>query len=271
MSEQPESTLEIVEEGIALVTLNRPDRLNAITRRGAMELARLLRELRQRDDVKAVVFTGAGKAFCAGLDLAADGGGETQEISLQGRPRHVRRSPLWGFGDVTRAIVELDKPIIAAIRGPAVGAGLAYALAMDRRIGDTTARLGAVFVRRGLAPDCGISYFLPRIVGLSRALWMVTTGVILDAHQAKDMGILDEVVEEGQALDAAIQYARGIARGASVAIELARRAIYKALSATLEEALAYEEFAGIAAATTEDAREGVQAFLEKREPNFRGL
>jgi len=271
VSEQPEATLEIVEGSIALVTFNRPERLNAITRQGAMELARLLRDLRNRDDIKAVVFTGAGRAFCAGLDLSPDEGGETEEISARGRPRYVRRSPLWGFADVTRAIVELDKPVIAAIRGPAVGAGLAYALAMDRRIGDTTARVGAVFVRRGLAPDCGISYFLPRIVGLSRALWMVTTGAVLDAFQAKEMGLLDEVVVEGKAVEAALQYARGIARGASVAIELARRAIYKSLSATLEEMLAYEEFAGITAAATEDAREGVRAFLEKREPNFRGL
>jgi 2-(1,2-epoxy-1,2-dihydrophenyl)acetyl-CoA isomerase len=258
-----------VDDGVAVVTINRPQRLNSVTRTAAHQLAQTLWGLRDRDDVKAVVLTGAGKAFCAGLDLSSEDA-SSPELRVEGRPRYVVRSPLWGFGDVTRAIVGVDKPVIAAIAGPAVGAGLAFALAADRRIAESTARLSAIFVRRGLAPDCGLSYFLPRIVGLPKALWMVTTGVLLGAQEALAMGLVDEVVEEGRALEAALRYARQFARGASVAVELARRAIYKSLSSNLEEMLLYEEFAGMTAAQTEDAREGLAAFLEKREPNFRG-
>jgi 2-(1,2-epoxy-1,2-dihydrophenyl)acetyl-CoA isomerase len=167
-------------------------------------------------------------------------------------------------------IVEVEKPVIAAIPGPAMGAGLAFALACDRRVGDTKARMCAAMVRLGFSPDCGITYFLPRITSLSIALMMVETGKILDAEEAHKAGLLDELVPEGEALAAALRYAKELARGPSVAIDLARRCIYKSLTATLDEILDYEAVAGTMSSDTQDAREGTQAFIEKRKPVFKG-
>jgi 2-(1,2-epoxy-1,2-dihydrophenyl)acetyl-CoA isomerase len=265
-----------VDEDVGIVTLNRPDRLNAVHREMAAHLVDLFREIRQRDDVRAVVLTGAGRAFCAGADLSGVDEDATSATSANAAPserpvpRTQKKSPVGGFAEFTRAIVGVDKPVIAAMRGPAVGAGLAYALAADRRIADPTVRVSAIFVRRGLAPDCGISYFLPRIAGLSTALKMATTGAMLDAEAAKEAGIIDELVAEGEALPTALRYAKELAKGASVAVDLARRGIYKSLSATLDEMLAYEDFSAGTAAATKDAEEGIQAFLEKRQPQFKG-
>jgi 2-(1,2-epoxy-1,2-dihydrophenyl)acetyl-CoA isomerase len=167
-------------------------------------------------------------------------------------------------------IVEVDKPVIAAINGPAMGAGLAFALACDRRIGDAKARMCAAMVRLGFSPDCGITYFLPRIVSLSTALMMVETGRILDAAECHKVGLLDELVPEGEALNAALKYAKELAQGPSVAIDLARHCIYKSLTSTLDEILDYEAVAGTMSAATHDAREGTQSFVEKRKPVFKG-
>lgn len=261
-----------VRDGVALVTLNRPDRLNSVHRKMAERVVALFGEYARRDDVRAIVLTGAGRNFCAGADLsmvedesAVAMGGEAPPA-----PRADRKAPMGSFAEVTRAIVRVDKPVIAALAGPTVGAGLSYALACDRRIADRTARMSAIFVRRGLAPDCGMSYFLPRIAGVPMALHMVTTGAMLDAEQARSAGLIDELVDEGGALTAAMDYASQIARGASLAIDLARRGIYRSLTSTLEEALAYEDFSAGVAAASADAQEGIQAFIEKREPNFRG-
>jgi 2-(1,2-epoxy-1,2-dihydrophenyl)acetyl-CoA isomerase len=168
-------------------------------------------------------------------------------------------------------IVEVDKPVIGAISGVAVGAGLAIALACDRRFADEKSRFSAIFVRRGLGADVGITWFLPRIVGLSRALQMVETGMMLDAQTAKDFGIVDELVDQGQALDAAMDYARELARGASVAVDINRRLVYKSLTSTLEEMLDYDAIAATLTAMTSDAKEGTTAFMEKRDAQFKGV
>jgi 2-(1,2-epoxy-1,2-dihydrophenyl)acetyl-CoA isomerase len=131
--------------------------------------------------------------------------------------------------------------------------------------------MSAAMVRLGFAPDCGITYFLPRIARLPVALNMITTGVILEAEECYKEGLIDELVEEGAALGAAMDYARKLARGPSVAIDLARHFIYKSLNSTLEDMLRYEGVAAVMSAMTEDAREGTAAFLEKRRPNYRGL
>jgi enoyl-CoA hydratase/carnithine racemase len=167
-------------------------------------------------------------------------------------------------------IVEVDKPVIAAIHGPAMGAGLAYALACDRRFADKTTRMCAAMVRLGFAPDCGITWLLPRVTSLSTALRMVETGDILDAEESYKEGLIDVLVEEGKALEAAMEYARKLARGPSVAVDLARRFVHKALVSTLDEMLDYEAVAATMSAHTEDAREGTKAFVEKRKPQFKG-
>ena len=209
-----------VGDGVGVVTLNRPDRLNAVNWNMASELVALFRDLRRRDEVRVIVLTGAGKAFCSGGDAEwLSGSGERGIPGLSSAPleRYQRKTPAGPFAEFTRMIVEVEKPVIAAITGPAMGAGLAYALACDRRFADRSARLCAAMVRLGFAPDCGITYFLPRITSLSMALMMVETGKILDAEEAHKTGLIDELVEDGQALAAATEYARRLAAGPSVA------------------------------------------------------
>jgi len=261
-----ESVLFDVQDGVGLITLNQPDKLNAMTRAMAARTGAILYECRARDDVRALVLTGAGAAFCAGAQLS----GARDGSAAQAEDRFTRKMPIAVFADVTRAIVDVDKPVIAALSGPAVGAGLSYATACDRRIGDKTVRMAAIFVRRGLHPDCGISFFLPRLVGLPMALHMVETGIMLDAERARTAGLLDEVVEQGMALQRAIEYAAELARGPSLAVDLARRAIYRSLTATLDEMLYFEGFGASVANRSNDAAEGIRAFLERREPRFQG-
>jgi 2-(1,2-epoxy-1,2-dihydrophenyl)acetyl-CoA isomerase len=262
-----------VKDGVGVVTMNRPERLNAVNWALATDLVALFRDLRFRDEVRVIVLTGAGKAFCSGGDAEwLSGGGDRGIPGLSEAPleRYQRKTPAGPFAEFTRMIVEVEKPVIAAIAGPAMGAGLAYALACDRRIGDANARLCAAMVRLGFSPDCGITWLLPRITSLSTALMMVETGKILDATEAYNSGLLDELVEEGQALATAMDYAKKLAAGPSVAVDLARRCVYKALTSTLDEILDYEAVAGTMSAHTEDAREGTKAFVEKRKPVFKG-
>ncbi len=262
-----------VDEGVGIVTLNRPDRLNAIHWEMARDLVELFRDLRHRDDVRVLLLTGAGRAFCAGGDAEwISGGGDRGLPGLSDVPleRYQRKTPAGPIGEFTRMIVDVDKPVIAACTGAVMGAGLAFALACDRRIADTTTRWSAAMVRLGFAPDCGITYFLPRVTRLSTALMMVETGRILGAEEAHREMLIDELVEEGQALPAALEYAKKLARGPSVAVDLARRFIYKSLNSTLEEMIDYEAVAATMSAHTADAKEGTSAFLEKRKAVFKG-
>ena len=265
-----------VAEGVGIVTINRPEKLNAVTWEMASSLVDMFRDLRFRDEVRTIVLTGAGRGFCAGGDASFVSG--TGDRPLPGladdasriMPRYQRKTPAGPFAEFTRTIVEVEKPVIAAIAGPAMGAGLAYALACDRRIADKKARMCAAMVRLGFSPDCGITYFLPRLTNLSTALMIVETGKILDADEAYKYGLIDELVEEGQALPTALQYAKELAKGPSVGIDLARRCIHKSLTSTLDEILDYEAVAGTMSACTQDAREGTKALLEKRKPAFKG-
>jgi 2-(1,2-epoxy-1,2-dihydrophenyl)acetyl-CoA isomerase len=262
-----------VEDGVGVVTLNRPERLNAVNWELATDLVQLFRDVRTRDEVRVLVLTGAGRAFCSGGDAEWLSGSADRGIpglSEAVLERYQRKTPAGPFAEFTRMIVEVEKPVIAAISGPAMGAGLAYALACDRRFADATARMSAAMVRLGFSPDCGITYFLPRITSLSTSLMMVETGQILGAEEAHKAGLIDELVAEGQALPAAMAYAKKLAAGPSVAVDLARRCIHKALNSTLDEILDYEAVAGTMSAHTVDAREGTKAFVEKRKPVFKG-
>jgi len=262
-----------VQDSVGVVTFNRPDRLNAVNWELATDLVDLFRALRHRDDVRAIVLTGAGRAFCSGGDagwLSGSGDRGIPGLSELTLARYQRKTPAGPFAEFARMIIEVDKPVIAAIHGPAMGAGLAYALACDRRFADKTARMCAAMVRLGFAPDCGITWLLPRITSLSTALRMVETGDILEAEECHREGLIDVLVDEGQALHAATQYARKLANGPSVAIDLARRFVFKGLTATFDEMLDYEAVAATMSAHTEDAREGTKAFVEKRKPEFKG-
>lgn len=273
MADHP--VLFAVEDGVGVVTLNRPDRLNAVNWPMAVELVTLFRDLRFRDDVRTIVLTGAGRGFCAGGDAEWLSGGTDRGIpGLSDKPleRYQKKTPAGPFAEFVRTMVfEVDKPIIAAINGPAMGAGLAFALACDRRFADPSARMCAAMVRLGFSPDCGVTWLLPRVTNLSTALMMVETGCILDAHQCLKYGLVDELTEDGKAYDAAMDYAKKLAQGPSVAVDLARRCVYKAANgATLEEILDYEAVAGTITANTADAAEGTKSFVEKRKPVFKG-
>jgi 2-(1,2-epoxy-1,2-dihydrophenyl)acetyl-CoA isomerase len=262
-----------VKDGVGVVTLNRPDRLNPINWDLASDLVELFRELRHRDEVRVILLTGAGRAFCSGGDaewLSGDADRGMPGLSEAPLERFQRKTPAGPVAEFTRMIVEVEKPVIAAIHGPCMGAGLAFALACDRRFADPTTRMSAAMVRLGFAPDCGISWLLPRVTRLSTALMMVETGRILDAETCHREGLIDELVEEGKDLEAAMEYALKLARGPSVAVDLARRFVYKALHSTLDEMLDYEAVAATMSAHTEDAREGTRAFVEKRKPVFKG-
>lgn len=279
MAEQSLKFIRFDLEGqVGVITLNRPDKLNAVSWGLAAELAALLRSLRDRDEVRAIVITGAGRAFCAGGDVDWLAGEADQENPMPGTsdpdrpmPRRQRISPGGPFFEVTRQLVAVDKPVIAAIHGHAVGAGLAYALACDRRFGDSTTKMGAVFVNVAMPPDCGVTWFLPRIVGHSNALMMIETGRIFKAEECRELKLIDELVPEGKDLEAALEYARGIAGKASVAVDMGRRLIHLAQVNSLEEQLDYEGAYGVLVASSADAVEGTKAFLEKRKPVFRGI
>lgn len=279
MAEQQFKFIRFELDGeVGIITLNRPDKLNAVSWGLATELAQLLRQLRDRDAVRAIVLTGAGRAFCAGGDVDWLAGEADQDNPMPGTsdpskpmPRRQRISPGGPFFEVTRQLVAVDKPVIAAIHGHAVGAGLAYALACDRRFGDGTTKMGAVFVNVAMPPDCGVTWFLPRIVGHSNALMMIETGRIFKAEECRELRLLDELVPEGKGLEAALEYARGIAGKASVAVDMGRRLIHLSQVNSLEEQLAYEGAYGVLVASSADAVEGTKAFLEKRKPVFRGI
>jgi 2-(1,2-epoxy-1,2-dihydrophenyl)acetyl-CoA isomerase len=276
MSQEENMLLFRIEDGVGIITLNRPHKLNAISWDLAEELSRLLFLLREDDAVRVILLHGAGRAFCAGGDVGFISGESERPMPgtsdpSRPMPRSQRKTPGGPFVDVVRQIVAVDKPVIAAIHGPAVGAGLGYAMACDRRFGDTTTRMSAIFTNIGVAPDCGVSWFLPRLVGLSNALMLVETGRILGADECKAIGLLDELVPEGKAFGAALDYARTLAARASVAVDMARRLIYRSQTSTLEDILDYEACAGTMVASAFDAKEGTAAFLEKRKPVFRGI
>ncbi len=265
------------DDGVATVTLNRPEKLNPIDWELGDQLCALFRELRERDDVRAIVLTGAGRAFSAGGDAEWLSGNADRVIpgissreAERNMPRHQRKTPAGPVAEATRWIHEVDKPVIAALHGPVMGAGLAYALACDRRFADPTTIMCAAMVRLGFAPDCGVSWLLPRVTSLSTALRMVMTGDILKSDECVKEGLIDELCDDGEALEKAQEYARRFAHAPSVGVELARRFVYKSLTCTLEEMLDYEAVAAVLSAHTHDAPEGTAAFIEKRKPNFKG-
>lgn len=275
MTDELKTLRYALEDNVGIITLNRPEKLNAASWQLAEELSGLLYRLRFDDSVRAIVLTGAGRAFCAGGDVEfISGEGEhampgTSDASRP-IPRWQRKTPGGHFFDVARQLIAVDKPVIAAIHGHAVGAGLAFALACDRRFGDTTTKMSAIFTSIGVAPDCGLSYFLPRIVGIPNALMMVETARIFKAEECRELGLIDELVPEGKSLETALEYAKMIAKRASTAVEMGRRLIHMSLQHNLEQMLDYEGHYGVAVASTADAKEGTMAFLEKRKPQFRG-
>ncbi|MGY2702409.1 crotonase/enoyl-CoA hydratase family protein [Nocardioides sp. HB32] len=271
---------EVDGDGIATVTLDRPDQLNAFDLTMARELEQVFREDAWNDEVRAVVVTGAGRAFCAGMDLSAEGNVFGLDESLRPsvaefRARYAEAPYDDGVrdtgGKVTLAIHALPKPVIAAINGPAVGIGATMTLAMDLRLASTRARIGFVFGRLGIVPEAASTWFLPRIVGIQQALEWVYSADILSADAALTGRLVRSVHDPDDLLPAAYDLARSFVVGRSpAALGLAKRLLYRnsaaaePLEAHLSDSLAmYWQSIG-------DGKEGVAAFLEKRAPEFAG-
>jgi enoyl-CoA hydratase/carnithine racemase len=254
-----------VDDRILTITLNRPDRLNAFTPTMKDELIAAFDQADADDDVRAVIVTGEGRGFCAGADLQA--GGETFDYRARGVDDEVPRD---GGGQVTLRIYDCTKPVIAAINGPAVGVGATMTLPMDVRLASDTARIGFVFTRRGIVPEACSSWFLPRIVGISRAMEWAATGRVFDAAEALDGGLVRSVYAPDELLPAANALAREIADNtAPVSVALARRLMWTMLGASHPmEAHRADSRAMVSRGQSADAREGVTSFLEKRPAEF---
>jgi 2-(1,2-epoxy-1,2-dihydrophenyl)acetyl-CoA isomerase len=258
--------LESVKDGVAVLTMNRPDRLNALS--GAMleALAEALSRLGEDAEVGVVVLTGAGRAFCAGGDVKAmaegsEMAGTTLEERAQGLRRHM---------EVSRWLHEMSKPTIAMVRGAAAGAGLSLALACDLRVAGDTARFATAFARVGYSGDFGGSYYLTQLVGTAKARELYFTADIVDASQALALGLVNRVVPDARLEEEALTLAGRLARGPHVAYRYMKRNMNAAETGTLKDLLDLEAWHHTRCGMTEDHREAARAFVEKREPVFRG-
>ena len=248
-------------EGIAIITINRPDALNALNAETIDEILQCLEDIAKDDNVRAVILTGAGpKAFCAGADIKAMKGMTALD---------ARKLSQMGY-KLCKAIENLEKPVIAAINGYALGGGLEVAMACDLRIASEKARMGQTEINIGLIPGWGGTQRLPRLVGKTLAKEMVFTGKMIDAQTAYQRGLVNKVVPPEQLMDAAKEMAKELASKAPVALKLSKMLINYGLETDLDTALVLEREAFGVVASTEDLQEGVSAFLEKRKPVFKG-
>ncbi len=267
-----------VADGVATITLNRPEKLNAFTGTMMHEMIAAFDAVDADDDVRCVIVTGAGRAFCAGADLSAgaktfdydnrtdrpEKGGGTKTLTYEMEEARD------GGGRLTLRIFECLKPVIAAINGPAVGVGSTMTLPMDIRLASDSARMGFVFARRGIVPEAASSYFLPRVVGISQALEWCYSGRVFDAAEAQAGGLVTEVVPADQLLARANAIAREIADNtAPVSVALTRQMLWRGLGyAHPMDAHKVDSRAILSRGRSGDAKEGVTSFLEKRTPVY---
>jgi len=273
-------SIEVDDDGVALLTLDRPDALNSFTVTMARELEQFFRDDATDDSIRAVVVTGAGRAFCAGMDLSADGNvfglDETQRPTLEDlRARFDDPAVVDGVRDtggrVTLAIFRCLKPVIGAINGAAVGIGATMTLPMDVRLASSSARIGFVFGRLGIVPEAASSWFLPRIVGISRALEWVYTADVLGADEALAGGLVRSVHAPEELLDAAYDLARRFTEHRSpVAVELARQMMWRNSAQPHPVEAHRVDSLAMFYTSIGDGQEGVAAFREKRDPDFTG-
>jgi enoyl-CoA hydratase/carnithine racemase len=256
-----------VEDKVATITLNRPDRLNAFTTQMMRDLIDVCDEIDADNEVRAVVVTGAGRGFCAGADLGAGAG--TFDNRVRGGPQNIEEHRDGG-GLVTLRIYELTKPIIAAINGPAVGVGITMTLPMDIRLAVPDAKIGFVFARRGLVPEACSSWFLPRVVGIGNATEWVFTGRVFPATEGHEKGLIQHIVPADALLDKAYALAREIADNTSaVSVALSRQLLWKGLGYDHPmESHKADSKAIFTLGQGADAAEGVVSFLEKRPANY---
>lgn len=248
-------------DGVATITLNRPDVYNALNNEITFELQAALKECKKNEEVRVVVLTGEGKAFCSGQDLKASSKEPNRSFSDS---IHKRYNP------IIKGIRSMPKPVICRLNGVAAGAGCSFALACDLVVAAESAKLIEVFVNIGLVLDSGSSYFLPRLVGSAKAFELATMGTRVSGKQAEAMGLVNQCVPDEQLDEAVKAYTDYYANAPTKAIGLMKKMLNKSQNATLDEMLEYEAHMQDIAGSSDDYKEGVQAFLEKRKPNFLG-
>jgi 2-(1,2-epoxy-1,2-dihydrophenyl)acetyl-CoA isomerase len=249
------------ENGVATISLNRPEVYNALNDEITYELQDAFKAMAKDDAVRVVVLTGEGKAFCSGQDLKASSGEETRSFmdSL-----HKRYNP------IIRAMRNLPKPIVCRLNGVAAGAGCSLALAADVIVASEEATLIEVFINIGLVPDSGSSYFLPRLVGMAKAFELCSMGTRVKAREAAQLGLISKAVAPDQLDQAVKEYTDYYAQAPTRSIGLIKKMLNKSATASLDDMLDYEAYAQEIAGSSEDYKEGVKAFLEKRKPAFQG-
>ncbi|MEX1023291.1 MAG: enoyl-CoA hydratase-related protein [Dehalococcoidia bacterium] len=264
-----EAILYDVQDKIATITLNRPERMNAFSDALLREWADAIRRSSEDEGVRAVIVTGAGRAFCAGADLRATGA-EDRVLQAERNAGERRNSLRYTVHRVPQALQYLDKPYIAAVNGAAVGAGMDMVSMADIRIASDQARFGMSYVNVSLIPGDGGAWLLPRLVGVQQALDLIWSGDLFDAPKALEIGYVLKVVPHDTLMAETREYVQRIVEGPPIAIQLAKRLVYRGLTQPFTEALEQAQAAMTLVQSTEDAKEGPRAFREKRKPQFEG-
>ena len=260
------------DAGVATITLNRPERMNAFTEIMIREWAQALDDARLDRDVRVVIVTGAGRGFCAGADLRGGSGVSESGAAMAPPAAADRRNWLRdGVHQVPRAVQLLDKPYIAAVNGAAVGAGMDMASMADIRFASENAKFAMSYVKVGLIPGDGGCYFLPRIIGIAKTLELIWTGDFIEPREAQRIGYVTRITSADELLPEVKAFAARLAQGPAVAMQMAKRLVYRGLEgASWHEAFEMAGQAMAIAQSTEDAREGPRAFVEGRQPKFVG-
>lgn len=247
--------------GVATITLNRPRQLNALNEQMILEILDAVKKSAADEEVRVLILTGAGRAFCFGADISAFQKGDNSSAPLAA-------NLLPKAQEIIRTLVGMNKPTIAALNGFATGLGLDLALACDLRIAAERAKLGEAFINMGLVPDGGGTFFLPRLVGFAKAAELIFTGAAISSSEAERLGLINRVVPTSDLEKCVGELARQLAKSPSPALGLAKRLLWKNLQANIEEALLAEAESQKICLESRDHREAVQAYLEKREPVF---